>query len=87
MKKTILACFIAFSSIVNAETCIRGAVIEIDSNGHSKIISCDEWDRPVEAVLAEQKAKASLGKGCVEKYWNWKTLSYMERAVECTDKP
>ncbi len=35
------------------------------------------------AALAEQQVKASLGRGCTEQYWNWKTLSYMERAVEC----
>lgn len=36
--------------------CLVGAVIEIDENGHSRIVSCEKWARPVEAVLAEQDA-------------------------------
>ena len=58
MKKIVLlvVCLFAFVSVAEARKCLVGAVVEIDENGHSRIVSCEKWERNVEAVVAEQDA-------------------------------
>lgn len=56
MKKNllILVFFMLIIKNVEAKKCLEGAVFDVGDNGQAVLISCEKWERDVEAEVAEQ---------------------------------
>ena len=50
----ILAFFMLIIKNVEARKCLEGAVFDVDDNGQAILVSCEKWERDVEAEVAEQ---------------------------------
>lgn len=52
----ILVFFMLIIKNVEARKCLEGAVFDVDDNGQAILVSCEKWERDVEAEVAEQAA-------------------------------